>query len=79
HMQQHSGQHLLSAILEKHHSLPTTSWWLGADESYVEIDSTKVSEQQINATENYCNELIRAAVPVTVKICKSNDPDLNEA
>ncbi|XP_075979201.1 alanine--glyoxylate aminotransferase 2, mitochondrial [Anticarsia gemmatalis] len=79
HMQQHSGQHLLSAVLEQEHLLPTTSWWLGAEESYIELDSTKVSEDIIRATEAKCNELIRAALPVNVKMCKANDPQLNEA
>lgn len=79
HMQQHSGQHLLSAILEKEHNLPTTSWWLGSDESYVELDTVKVSSDVINATEKRCNDLIKEAVPVDVKICKVSDPDVNEA
>nr|XP_049706402.1 alanyl-tRNA editing protein Aarsd1-like [Helicoverpa armigera]XP_049707933.1 alanyl-tRNA editing protein Aarsd1-like [Helicoverpa armigera] len=79
HMQQHSGQHLLSAILEKEHNLPTTSWWLGSDECYVELDSVKVSNDVIKATEKRCNQLITDAVPVNVKFCKANDPDLNEA
>ncbi|XP_013136506.1 PREDICTED: alanine--glyoxylate aminotransferase 2, mitochondrial-like [Papilio polytes] len=79
HMQQHSGQHLLSAILEKEYALPTTSWWLGADESYVELDATSVTEDVIKNVETRCNELIRDAVPVNVKFCKANDPDLNEA
>ncbi|CAB3220365.1 unnamed protein product [Arctia plantaginis] len=78
HMQQHSGQHLLSALLDKE-NIFTTSWWLGADESYVELDSTKVTNEIIKATEDKCNELIRAAVPVNVKFCKSNDPELDEA
>ncbi|KAM3955847.1 alanyl-tRNA editing protein Aarsd1-like [Aphomia sociella] len=79
HMQQHSGQHLLSAILEKEHNLPTTSWWLGADECHVELASTNVSDAAVQATEERCNELIRAAIPVKVKFCKANDPDLDEA
>ncbi|KPJ10137.1 Alanyl-tRNA editing protein Aarsd1 [Papilio machaon] len=79
HMQQHSGQHLLSAILEKEYTLPTTSWWLGAEESYVEVDASSVSENVIRNVENRCNDLIRDAVPVNVKFCKANDPDLNEA
>ncbi|XP_045536196.1 alanyl-tRNA editing protein Aarsd1 [Papilio machaon] len=79
HMQQHSGQHLLSAILEKEYTLPTTSWWLGAEESYVELDASSVSEDVIRNVENRCNDLIRDAVPVNVKFCKANDPDLNEA
>lgn len=64
--------------MEKEHDLPTTSWWLGADECYVELDSTKVSEQVIADTESRCNELIRAAVPVEVRSYKANDPALDE-
>ncbi|XP_038223332.1 alanine--glyoxylate aminotransferase 2, mitochondrial [Zerene cesonia] len=79
HMQQHSGQHLLSAILENEHNLPTTSWWLGADESYVELDRASVDGDILRATEDRCNELIRAAVPVTVKFLKANDPNLDKA
>ncbi|KAI5637492.1 alanyl-tRNA editing protein Aarsd1 [Phthorimaea operculella] len=78
HMQQHSGQHLLSAILEKEHNLPTTSWWLGAEESYVELDSTNVPEDVIAKTEDRCNQLIRQAVPVDVKFCRIDDPSLDE-
>lgn len=36
-MQQHSGQHLISAVLEKIYKHPTISWWLGEDVSYVEL------------------------------------------
>ncbi|XP_072947294.1 alanyl-tRNA editing protein Aarsd1 [Epargyreus clarus] len=79
HMQQHSGQHLLSAILENEHNLRTTSWWLGADESYVELESTSVSEDAVRRAEARCNELIQAATPVTVKFYQANDPDLEEA
>ncbi|XP_013188552.2 alanine--glyoxylate aminotransferase 2, mitochondrial [Amyelois transitella] len=79
HMQQHSGQHLLSAILEKEYNLPTTSWWLGADECYVELSSTEVSNDTVLAVEERCNALIRDAIPVTVKFCKADNPDLNEA
>ncbi|XP_045767010.1 alanine--glyoxylate aminotransferase 2, mitochondrial [Maniola jurtina] len=79
HMQQHSGQHLLSAILEKEHNLPTTSWWLGAEESYVELDSTSIAESVVKVVEERCNDLIRRAIPVSVKMCKANDPNLDEA
>ncbi|KAJ0178089.1 hypothetical protein K1T71_005912 [Dendrolimus kikuchii] len=79
HMQQHSGQHLLSAVLEKHYNLPTTSWWLGSDECYVELDSTKVAEDVMQGAEKICNAAIREATPVIVKFCTANDPQLDEA
>lgn len=79
HMQQHSGQHLISAILEKDHKIMTPSWWLGAEESYVELDSPNVPNDIMKIVENKCNDLIRAAVPVSVKICKADDPELDES
>lgn len=73
-----AGQHLLSAILEKEHNLPTTSWWLGADECFVELNSTNISEDIVRSVEKRCNDLITAAIPVNVKFCKANDPNLDE-
>ncbi|KAI8425963.1 hypothetical protein MSG28_004951 [Choristoneura fumiferana] len=79
HMQQHSGQHLLSAVLEKEYNLPTTSWWLGADECHVELDAVKVADDVITAAEARCNDLIRQGLAVKVKFLKMGDPDLDEA
>ncbi|XP_073946789.1 alanyl-tRNA editing protein Aarsd1-like [Choristoneura fumiferana] len=78
HMQQHSGQHLLSAVLEKEYNLPTTSWWLGADECHVELDALKVADDVITAAEARCNDLIRQGLAVKVKFLKMGDPDLDE-
>ncbi|OWR54115.1 putative Alanyl-tRNA synthetase domain containing 1 [Danaus plexippus plexippus] len=79
HMQQHTGQHLLSAILEKEHNLPTTSWWLGAEECFVELDSTTIKYENIKTAEERCNKLISDGISVNVKFFKANDPALNEA
>ncbi|XP_047516927.1 alanyl-tRNA editing protein Aarsd1 [Pieris napi] len=79
HMQQHSGQHLLSAILEKEHDLPTTSWWLGSDDSYIEIDTPSVDPKILQNVEQRCNSLIQSALPVKVKLCKAKDPNLDKA
>ncbi|KAJ8937398.1 hypothetical protein NQ314_011884 [Rhamnusium bicolor] len=37
HMQQHSGQHLITAIIDREFKFPTLSWWLGEEVSYVEL------------------------------------------
>lgn len=39
HMQQHSGQHLLSAVLAEEHKVPTVSFHLGADVSTIDVDA----------------------------------------
>lgn len=37
HMQHHSGQHLISAIIEREFKYTTVSWWLGEEVSYIEL------------------------------------------
>lgn len=74
----YKGQHLLSAILEREHKIDTTSWWLGEEESYVELNCTKLPLNLIKQVEERCNDLIRSAIPVSVKVCNRGDPDLDE-
>lgn len=37
HMQQHSGQHLITAVIDREFKYPTISWWLGESVSYIEL------------------------------------------
>ena len=37
HMQQHSGQHLITAIADALFGFKTTSWWLGEFVSHIEL------------------------------------------
>lgn len=62
HMQQHTGQHLISAIAEKEpFNMNTTSWWLGTDMCNVEFDKKQVSDDELRLLENKCNQVIRNA------------------
>ncbi|KAJ1679063.1 hypothetical protein EV182_002802 [Spiromyces aspiralis] len=70
HMQQHSGQHLLSAILEREYGLETV-----ACKSHVELktDKTlKLDPGQQAEIERRCNEAICRRVPVTVETSAYN-------
>jgi len=60
HMQQHSAQHLFSAIADLKYGFKTLSWDLGKNISHVELNIPKVNEEQINAIEVECNEKIRS-------------------
>lgn len=72
HMQQHSGQHLLSALFEQTYEYDTKSWWLGADMSYIELDSkAPITREQIQSIEDKCNAYIAQAVPVSVSVFES--------
>merc|ERR1712168_180008 len=60
HMQQHTGQHLISAIAEKEPYLfNTTSWWLGNEYCNVEFDTKTISDKQLKEIEDKCNEAIK--------------------
>ena len=43
HMQQHSGQHLVSAVFETLFNFDTTSWWLGEQQSFIELGKTVIN------------------------------------
>ncbi|GME88682.1 unnamed protein product [[Candida] boidinii] len=56
HMQQHTGQHLLSAILDTY-DIPTLSWNMGETINYIEINK-KLSDDEITKFSNEFNKLI---------------------
>ncbi|MGL1894519.1 MAG: alanyl-tRNA editing protein [Spirochaetaceae bacterium] len=57
-MVQHSGQHLISAVLKKELDLDTLSVHLGENETTIEIDSTQINDNDLLNIENRCFELI---------------------
>ncbi|NXI24334.1 AASD1 protein, partial [Sterrhoptilus dennistouni] len=76
HMQQHSGQHLISAIAEQMFGFKTTSWELGRQRSVIELDTPSVTAEQVEALEKSVNEKIRDRVPVTVRELAADDPEV---
>uniref|UniRef100_A0A8D2P5L8 Threonyl/alanyl tRNA synthetase SAD domain-containing protein n=1 Tax=Zosterops lateralis melanops TaxID=1220523 RepID=A0A8D2P5L8_ZOSLA len=76
HMQQHSGQHLISAIAEQMFGFKTTSWELGRQRSVIELDTPSVTAEQVEALERSVNEKIRDRVPVTVRELAADDPEV---
>ena len=64
HMQQHTGQHLISAIFDKC-GIETLSWWMAENDtgkvgvSYIELDTKEISQEQLEQVENECNQSIR--------------------
>ena len=67
HMQQHTGQHLLSAIFLEHHGLPTVSFHLGAELSTIDLRGTEPSPASLEAVEHAVNQVIFEDRPITVK------------
>lgn len=73
HMQQHSGQHLISALLEMQYNYNTKAWWLGTESSYIEIDSMDIKHDEMKRIELLSNSYIAEALPVTVSIYETAD------
>ncbi|MEO8586232.1 MAG: alanyl-tRNA editing protein [Acidobacteriota bacterium] len=65
HMQQHTGQHLLSAVAQDRFSWPTTAFHLGPDVCDVELGARSLSKEDLSALEDAVAAQIRAARAVT--------------
>lgn len=73
HMQQHSGQHLISALFEQEFNYNTKAWWLGGESSYIEIDGKNITDNEMKRIEKMCNERVSQAVPVNVRVYETAD------
>uniref|UniRef100_A0A6Q2WSA6 Alanyl-transfer RNA synthetases family profile domain-containing protein n=1 Tax=Esox lucius TaxID=8010 RepID=A0A6Q2WSA6_ESOLU len=78
HMQQHSGQHLITALADSMFGYKTTSWELGRQRSTIELDTPSLKPAQVEALEAAVNEKIRANIPVTVQLLSLDDPALEK-
>jgi alanyl-tRNA synthetase len=70
HAQQHTGQHLLSAMFLREMGAPTVSFHLGADSVTIDLAVEKVSEEELRRVETVANRLIyedRAMRPTWVE------------
>ncbi len=67
HMQQHSGQHLLSAVFLERHGLPTVSFHLGAELSTIDLRGSEPSPTVLEAAEHEANQVIFEDRPIAVR------------
>ena len=66
HMQQHTGQHLLSAVLEELFQIRTVSFHLGTEVSTIDVDAASLTPEQLERVEERCAEVIAQARPVHI-------------
>lgn len=58
HMQQHTGQHILTAAFVETAGCPTVSFHLGKEVSSIDLDTELVIDEQLDAAEQRANEII---------------------
>ncbi|MFZ5814992.1 MAG: alanyl-tRNA editing protein [Bacillota bacterium] len=68
HMEQHTGQHLLSGAFEQLFDAETVGWHLGSEETTVDLTIESLSPEQAEQIELECNRIIRAGLPVLTHI-----------
>jgi alanyl-tRNA synthetase len=66
HMQQHTGQHLISAVCEELFKLRTVSFHLGAESATIDLEGGPVDSRVISAVEARANEIVWENRPVDV-------------
>jgi alanyl-tRNA synthetase len=59
HMQQHSGQHILTAAFVELFQLSTVSFHLGKETSTIDIDTNQLTEEMLLSAEKRANEILR--------------------
>jgi alanyl-tRNA synthetase len=66
-MQQHSGQHVLSAALIRLFDMPTVSFHLGDEACTIDLTATSLSDQQIESAEALANDIVTEDRPVEIR------------
>src|SRR3984893_678980 len=67
HMQQHSGQHVLSAAFVELYQMQTVSFHMGEDYCSIDLAAPSVSPEQIVAAEKRANQVVFENRPVRIR------------
>ena len=67
HMQQHSGQHVLSAAFVELYQVPTVSFHMGDDYCSIDLATDSIRPDQVVGAEKRANEVVLENRPVTIR------------
>jgi alanyl-tRNA synthetase len=73
HMQQHSGQHVLSAAFIRLFNIPTVSFHMGDDYSSIDLDTPNLTLSQVQQAEQLANEVVQENRPVEIKYATQDE------
>ncbi len=72
HMQQHTGQHLLSQLFYQHVGAETVAVHFGATEATLDLAVTELTTAQLEAVEVTANQLVYQAIPILAYVVEEN-------
>jgi alanyl-tRNA synthetase len=67
HMQQHSGQHVLSAAFVRLFNLPTVSFHMGVESCSIDLDTKTLTSAQVESAETLANDVVRENRTVSIR------------
>jgi alanyl-tRNA synthetase len=73
HMQQHSGQHVLSAAFERLYQMPTVSFHMGDEACTIDLASGRLTDDQLKAAERLANQVVFENRPVRIKFVSQDE------
>jgi alanyl-tRNA synthetase len=73
HMQQHSGQHVLSAAFIRLHNLHTVSFHMADDYCSIDLDTSTLTKEQIESAQRLANEIILENRPVDIRFVSHSE------
>jgi len=75
HMQQHTGQHVLSAAFVRLFNMPTVSFHMGDDYCSIDLDTPTLTKEQIEQAERLANEIILENRPVQIRFVTRDEAE----
>jgi alanyl-tRNA synthetase len=76
HMQQHSGQHLLSAVVYRQLGAATVSFHLGEMTSTIDLAREAISQEELERVEDVVNEIIAEDRAVTMRTIPRQEAEM---
>ena len=78
HMQQHTGQHVLSAAFQKVAEARTVGFHLGTEISTIDLDSDRLGYRQMEEAEELANQVVFEDRPVHIIYCAAAEANQME-
>lgn len=75
HMQQHTGQHILSQAFLRVANAPTLSFHLGVDIATIDLPTDELNPQLIEEAETLANKIVWEDRPIHIRYVSQNDID----
>jgi len=73
HMQQHTGQHVLSAAFVRLYGMPTVSFHMGNDYCSIDLDTPTLTKEQVEQAELRANEIVIENRAVQIRFVTRNE------